>query len=255
MDDRVPDPARPDGAPDRRRRLSSSSGVGATLAVAGDTLGYDFRAYHQAAVRAARRPAAVRHELPGGRRVRAVLLPADVRAARPAVRAGSRRRPRSGPGPRCCWRRSWPGVAILPVIAYGALVDRPAGGAVVAVRVRGQARPGGPAPVPAVRHRLALAGRAGAARGERGPRGRDQAPAGADPRLGGADPALGRGRRRAWSCSGSWRSPRRCWPAAPAWSDFLQLVGQVGDPITTAHNVTPGRGRLPAGRVAGAGVA
>jgi len=25
-----------------------------------------------------------------------------------------------------------------------------------------------------------------------------------------------------------------------AWSDFAQLVGQVGDPITTAHNVTPG---------------
>ncbi len=27
---------------------------------------------------------------------------------------------------------------------------------------------------------------------------------------------------------------------ATAWSDFVRLVGQVGDPITTAHNVTPG---------------
>ena len=27
---------------------------------------------------------------------------------------------------------------------------------------------------------------------------------------------------------------------ASAWSDFVQLIGQVGDPITTAHNVTPG---------------
>ncbi len=26
----------------------------------------------------------------------------------------------------------------------------------------------------------------------------------------------------------------------PAWSDFAHLVGRVGDPITTAHNVTPG---------------
>jgi alpha-1,2-mannosyltransferase len=25
-----------------------------------------------------------------------------------------------------------------------------------------------------------------------------------------------------------------------AWSDFMQLIGQVGDPITNAHNVTPG---------------
>jgi hypothetical protein len=27
---------------------------------------------------------------------------------------------------------------------------------------------------------------------------------------------------------------------ASAWSDFVQLIGQVGDPVTTAHNVTPG---------------
>ena len=27
---------------------------------------------------------------------------------------------------------------------------------------------------------------------------------------------------------------------ASAWADFVQLIGQVGDPITTPHNVTPG---------------
>ena len=36
-----------------------------------------------------------------------------------------------------------------------------------------------------------------------------------------------------------------------AWSDFFQLVGQVGDPITTPHNVTPGAVAFQLGASAG----
>ena len=48
------------------------------------------------------------------------------------------------------------------------------------------------------------------------------------------------GRGRASSSWPGWPSPRRCSPASGAWSDFVTLVRQVGDPITTAHNFTPG---------------
>ena len=69
----------------------------------------------------------------------------------------------SGSGPGCSIAAFLVGVAVLPVLRDRPLVDRPARRPVVAVRLRGQARPGRADPVPAVRDRLALAGRPGPA--------------------------------------------------------------------------------------------
>ncbi len=186
--------------------------VGASVVAAGDKLGFDFLAYHQAAVRLLERPAAVRHELPDDRRLRALLLPADVRAADPAVRAAVGDDGRLGldGDPDRVIRRGRRGPAGQP---HRALVDRPAGRPVVAVRLRGQARPGRAGPVPAVRDRLALARRPDPARRERGARHGDQAPAGDHLRLGDPDPTLGGGRGGRRRPGGAWPSPRRCWPA------------------------------------------
>ncbi len=170
--------------------------VAATVAVAGNTLGYDFLAYHAAAERVLSGqpaydtsfqaaggfglfyypPTFIPLVLPFG------LLPGDDRRGgvdRPAARGvRGRRRDPAGAHER-------------------ALARAPARRAVVAVPVRDQARPGRPAAVPPVRDRLALAGHAaGGPRRVGGPRGGDQAPAGADPRVGAAHPALDRGRGR-----------------------------------------------------------
>ena len=158
--------------PCRSSRSSSSpcGRRGRRSRVAGDTLGFDFLAYHQAARRlldgsplydmsTSRRPAGS-----GSSTTRrpfvALILPfgAPVRDDRGldldrAPRRGLRSRGRRPAG-----------------VADGALVDRAAGRAVVAVRLRDQARPGRAAPVPALRRRLALAGRPDPARRERGAR-------------------------------------------------------------------------------------
>ena len=77
--------------------------------------GYDFLAYHQAARRLLDGQPRLRPVVRGERRVRPVLLPADVRPARPAVRAAVGRRGRLGLDRRCSSRRSSSGVALLPV--------------------------------------------------------------------------------------------------------------------------------------------
>ncbi len=181
--------------------LSFAGGVGLTIAAAGDTLGYDFLAYHQAAERLLAGRAAVRHVVHGVGRVRPVLLPADLRPAHPAARAAVGRCGHDGLdrqlAPRVRGRRGHPAG-----LALGPLVGRAPGRLVVPVRVRGQARPGRTDPVRPVRGRLALAGRPGPPGPERRAGRRDQDPAGAHPRLGAADPAVRRGRRRR-------RRPRR----------------------------------------------
>ena len=59
-------------------------------------------------------------------------------------------------------------------------------------------------------------------------------------RLGDPDPTVG-GRRGGRGRPGAPGDRRhRCWPGSSAWSDFATLVRQVGDPITTEHNFTPG---------------
>ena len=133
------------------------------------------------------------------------------------------------------------GVALMPVSRDGPLADAPPRRAVVAGRLRVQARPGGAAAVPAVRRRLAL-----------------------------ARPAAGRsaGRRRAGAIVKIqpglvlvWALLTRRWAAVAigavvlvvaaavatlvaggltVWSDYLALLRNVSDPITTPHNFTPG---------------
>ena len=77
-----------------------------SVVAAGDTLGFDFLAYHQAAVRLLNGQPLYDMSFADDRRLRALLLPADVRAAHPAVRPARRRRRRSGPGPRSSIGRS-----------------------------------------------------------------------------------------------------------------------------------------------------
>ena len=80
---------------------------------AGDKLGFDFLAYHQAAVRLLNGQPLYDMSFADDRRLRALLLPADVRAAHPAVRAavgddgglgldGDPRSGRSPSGSRSC---------------------------------------------------------------------------------------------------------------------------------------------------------
>ena len=202
----------PPNARDRPRRAATGSaraalpivadprpspcGLAVELAVAGDTLGFDFLAYHQAIVRLLDGQPLYDMSLHADRRVRALLLPADVRAAAPAVRACCRRRPRSASGSALSIAAFLVGVAILPVsrtvrwwIVLLAGLSFPF---VYAIKL-GQV---GPVlfllmaigwrwlddPI-----RLGASGALGAA---------DQAPAGPRPRLGAADPALPGRRRR-----------------------------------------------------------
>ena len=199
-------PAEPRTAAPRRRPRAAAArssrsrvfvlATAATLAVAGDTLGYDFLAYHNAASRAAGRAARVRHLLPRRGPVRALLLPADVPPAGPPVRpaAGRRRRPGSGSG--CCSRPSgpaWPScrsaartrwlIVLLAGLSWPFLYN---------VKL-GQV---GPLLFLAVRRRLAQPGSAGDPGSHGGDRRGDQDPARARARLGAAHPALGGRRRR-----------------------------------------------------------
>ena len=93
-----PRPARAGGAPDRRHPLVRA-GVGVGLAAAGDTLGFDFLAYYQAARRLLDGSPSTT-STSGDRGVRAVLLPADLRPPDPAVRRSCPRRRRSWRGRR-----------------------------------------------------------------------------------------------------------------------------------------------------------
>ena len=138
---------------------------------------------------------------------------------------------------------------------HGPLVDRPAGRAVVAVRLRGQARPGRADPLPAVRDRLALARRPDPARGERSAGDGDQAPAGDHLRLGRSSPDGGRRSRQGRSCWRGLAIAATLIAGTGAWSDFATLVRQVGDPITTRAQLHARRGRLPAGALGRAGLA
>ena len=149
------------------------------------------------------------------RRVRAVLLPADVRAADPAVRRCCRRRPRSGSGRRCSI-----GVVRRRGRDPAGLAARCAGGSSCSPGCRGRS---------STRSSSARSGRscsccspsAGAGSTTRSALGvsaalghGDQAPAGDPLRLGGADRPLAGGGRRARSSWRRWPSSRRCSPAS-----------------------------------------
>ncbi len=126
-----------------------------------------------------------------------------------------------------------------------AVADRAAGGALVAVPVRREARPGRAAAVSAVRRGLARDPGADGAGRERRPRGGDQDAARAGPGVGAPHRAHAGGASTGSWCSRSWRVIATILAGSRAWSDFFALIGRVSDPITTPHNFTPGRGRLP----------
>ena len=170
--------------------------VGATLAVAGDTLGFDYLAYHVAARRVLEGqplydmgfeaikgwglfyypPLFLPFILPFG-----LLDPTFATWLWIAVILAA----------------FFIGVAILPVSRTIKWLDRPPRGPVVAVRVRRQARAGRTAVVPDIRGRVAVDGQSRPTGAQRGRRDRDQDAAGADPRLGRVDPeAAGGGHRR-----------------------------------------------------------
>ena len=162
-------------------------------------------------------------------------------SSRSCWRSGcSRPTPRRGPGSAGLLAAFAVGVAVMPVGRTVEVVDRAPGRAVLAVPVRDQAGPGGPAAVPAVGDRLAMDGPAG--------------------------PCWGRAARwepRSRSSPASilaWALLTRRWAAVAigavvlvalallatlvagfgAWTDFLALITRVSDPITTPHNFTPG---------------
>ena len=204
--------------------LVFAAGIGVALAVAGDTLGFDFRAYHQAARRLLDGGPLYDHRLHGDRRRSGctstrrpsilLVLPLALLTETTAVLAWT----------ALMIAAFVVGVLVLPGVADRALVDRAAGRPVVAVRLRDQARPGRPAAVPDVRRRLALAGRPGPPRGQRRGRQRPQAAARARLRLGGAHRSLASAAASAWPSSRPWPSWPRCWPDRRAWPDFLSVI-------------------------------
>ncbi len=209
------------------------------IAAAGDTLGYDFLAYYQAAVRAARRAAALRHGLPDGRRVRPVLLPADLPAVHPAVRAPVRRRPAIWTWTALLIAAFAVGVAVLPVARnvrwWIVLLAGLSWPFVYSIKL-GQVGP--------ILFLLFAIGW----------RWLD------DPIRLGASAALGTAIKLQPGLLFVWAILTRRWAAVVAgavvlvvlavvatvlggvgvWSDFVTLVRQVSDPITTDHNFTPG---------------
>ena len=165
----------------------------------------------------------------------------------PAVRRCCRRRRRSGPGSAssiAVVRRRRRGPA---GVAHGPLVDRAAGRVVVAVRLRGQARPGRADPLPAVRDRLALARRPDPARA-RAPR--SGAAIKLQPGLILVWALLTRRSARSWSGAvvaggpGGRRHAARRGRRLVATS--RRSSGQVSDPITTPAQLHARRGRVPA---------
>ena len=249
------------GAPcDRPARRSSRSRsspwhVGATLAVAGDTLGYDFRAYHDAAVAPAGRRAAVRHVLSRSpARFGLFYYPPTVRAARAAVRAAAGRRRPPGPGSRCCsppfatggrrpagarahaagWSCCWPGCSwpFLYSVKLGQV--GPLLFLLFAIGWRWLDRP------------VVLGVTARAGRGDQGPAGARARPGRCCTRRWTAVAVGGRRPRGRWRSSatlvagGSARGRTSC-----------VLMGRVSDPITTPHNFTPGAVAYQLGVLAG----
>ena len=91
-------------------------GIAATLAAAGETLGYDFKAYHAAASPGPQGPVSIRPFVRSRRGLRAVLLSPDVPAVRPAVRAASRRRPRPSHGLHSCSRAFLAALLVMPIM-------------------------------------------------------------------------------------------------------------------------------------------
>ena len=131
--------------------------VGATLAVAGDTRGYDFLAYHQAATRLLHGQPVYDLSFEASGAFGLFYYPPTFVPLRPPVRPAVGRRGRLGlggaPHRGVPHRHRDP-----PGLALGALVDRAPRRPFVAVRLRGQARAGGASAVPHVRDRLAVAG-------------------------------------------------------------------------------------------------
>ena len=170
--------------------------VGATLAVAGDTLGFDYLAYHVAARRVL--DGQPLYDM-GFEAIKGwglfyyppLFLPfiLPLGSPRPDVRhmAVDRR----DPGGLLHWRGDPAGIPNHQV------AGRPPRGPVVAVRVRRQARAGRTVAVPDIRDRMAMDGQPCPTWAQRGRRDRDQDATGADPRLGRADPEVaGGGHRR-----------------------------------------------------------
>ena len=223
-----------------RDRRSFAAGVGATLAVAGDTLGYDFLAYHAAAVAGAGGPARLRHV---------------VRGAPAASGCSTTRRPSS--------RWSWCSGCSPAGVATWAWIGGPAR------RVRGRrGRHAGR------RERskwwiVLLAGLSwpflyAIKLGQVGPllfllfavgwRWMDRGP------VLGVSGALGAAIKIQPGLILAWALLTRRWAAVVvgavvlgalallatlvagfgAWTDFLSLITRVSDPITTPHNFTPG---------------
>ena len=184
-----------------------------------------------------------------GRTVRPVLLPTDVPAARPPVRAaaGAGRRAgldRGDGGRRDRRHRGHARGRSHPLVAAAARR------AVVAVRLQHQAGTGRSAAAAGVRARVAMAGSSGAVRDRGGRRRRDQGPAAPAPGVGAAASSLAGGRGR---CRDPCRArggrvrvhgPRR-----------LAAVRRDRDPRLGPDRVAPerdaGRDRLAAGRVEG----
>ena len=235
--------ARSAGACRSSRSLVFAVVVGATLAVAGDTLGYDFLAYHQAAQPAPRR--AARSTTSTSRPAAAFGLffyPPTVRPRRAPVRRCCRRRPAiwvwtgaADRGVRCSGSRScrsratvrwwivllaglsWPFVYAIKLGQVGPLLfllfaigwrwlDDPIRlGATAAIGAAIKIQPG-----------LVLVWAL-------------------------ADPALARGRRGRRARPSLASSPlRRCSPGRRSGPTSSTLVAPVSDPITTPHNFTPG---------------
>ncbi len=141
-----------------------------------------------------RRSSLVRHVVHADRRIRPVLLSADVRAVPAAVRGGER-----DDGDmvldRALDRRVPRGRVSDARLEDRQVDDHPSRGLVVPVRLRREARPGRADPLLPVRSRMALARPADPVRRGRSAWRRDQVAAGSDPRLGTADPPDPRGHR------------------------------------------------------------
>ena len=211
----VPHPAPPSRCPPRPARPDASrltvalaraalpvlailvfaGSIVAILATAGDTWGYDYQAYAQAAQRLLDGqplydPAV---DLAGGFAIYLYPPPFAV-AFVPFALLGD-------PAGLYAWTALLIGctvaaVALMPISRAAALDDAAAGRPVVAAPLLAQARPGRADPAAAVRPRLALAGAAGRAGRHDRDRDADQGPAGVARRVGGADrPGLGGGRR------------------------------------------------------------
>ena len=220
------------------------------LASAGNTLGYDFHCYEGAA-----------QALRDGRPIYDVAFsvnvgtcpgtytypPAFAAAPRPVALPGG-----SGRGPVVPGHgRVLPGRSGAAAGEAGrALADRDRGRARLAAAVRGQARPGGAAPLPGLRGGLAVDG-SGRRRGRGdGDRGAGEGAAGAA-RRSGPSPRGGSARLR-WPPPPLSRSRprRRSSRASAAWGTYADLLRDLGGQLDDAAQLRAGR-RRPHGRSLG----